>query len=68
MVYEVSDKGHDFIIRDMNPAAERMGKITRQQVFGRRLMETFPGMESFGLADVLRRAWKTGLQIIGFVQ
>jgi hypothetical protein len=31
-------------------------------------METFPGMESFGLADVLRRAWKTGLQIIGFVQ
>lgn len=59
-VYEVMDKGHDFIIRDMNPAAERIEKTTRQQVVGRRLTEAFPGMEKFGLPDVLRRVWKTG--------
>ncbi|MEI7850912.1 MAG: ATP-binding protein [Kiritimatiellales bacterium] len=59
-VYEAMDKGHDFIIRDMNPAAERIEKTTRQDVVGRRLTEAFPGMEKFGLPDVLRRVWKTG--------
>ena len=57
MAYEVSDKGHDFIIRDMNPAAERMGKITRQQVFGRRLMETFPVMETGGRSAESLEYW-----------
>jgi len=59
-VYEAMDKGQDFIIRDMNPAAERIEKTTRQDVVGRRLTEAFPGMEKFGLPDVLRRVWKTG--------
>lgn len=59
-VYEALDKGHDFIIRDINPAAERIEKTARQHVAGRRLTEAFPGMEKFGLPDVLRRVWKTG--------
>ncbi len=59
-VYEAVDKGRDFIIRDINPAAERIEKIARQHVSGRRLAEVFPGIEEFGLPDVLRRVWKTG--------
>jgi PAS domain S-box-containing protein len=59
-VYEAVDKGRDFIIRAMNPAAERIEKTTRQDMVGRRLTEAFPGMEKFGLLDVLRRVWKTG--------
>jgi PAS domain S-box-containing protein len=59
-VYEAVDKGQDFIIRDMNPAAERIEKTTRQEMVGRRLTEAFPGMGKFGLPDVLRRVWKTG--------
>jgi|GEM_PF-1847921 len=59
-VYEAVDKGRDFIICDINPAAERIEKTARQHVAGRRLTEAFPGMEQFGLLDVLRRVWKTG--------
>ncbi len=59
-IYEATEKGIDFIIRDMNPAAERIEKIARQHVAGRRLTEVFPGVEQFGLLDVLRRVWKTG--------
>ena len=60
MVYDAVDNGRDFIIRDMNPAAERIEKTARQHVVGRQLTEAFPGIEKFGLLDVLRRVWKTG--------
>ncbi len=59
-VYEAAEKGFDFIIRDINPAAERIEKIARQHVAGRRLTEVFPGVEQVGFLDVLRRVWKTG--------
>ena len=59
-IYEATEKGLDFIIRDMNPAAERIEKMARQHVSGRRLTEVFPGVEQLGLLDVLRRVWKTG--------
>jgi PAS domain S-box-containing protein len=59
-VYEAVDKGLDFIIRDMNPAAERIEKTARQHAVGRRLTEVLPGVEKFGLLEVLRRVWKTG--------
>ncbi|MFA6173871.1 MAG: ATP-binding protein [Kiritimatiellales bacterium] len=59
-VYEATDKGREFIIRDINPAAERIEKIARQHAAGRRLTEVFPGIEQFGLLDVMRRVWKTG--------
>jgi PAS domain S-box-containing protein len=59
-VYEATDKGRDFIIRDINPAAERIEKAVRAHVTGRRLTEVCAGMEEFGLPDVLRRVWKSG--------
>lgn len=59
-VYEAVDRGRDFIIRDINPAAERIEKIARQHATGRRLSEVLPRIEEFGLPDVLRRVWKTG--------
>jgi PAS domain S-box-containing protein len=59
-VYEATDKGRDFIISDINPAAERIEKTARQHVVGRRLTEVFPGTGEFGLLEVLRRVWKTG--------
>lgn len=60
VVYSAVDKGKDFIIRYMNPAAARIEKIAGEHVIGRRLTEVFPGAEDFGLLDVLRRVWKGG--------
>jgi len=59
-VYEAVDKGRDFIIVDINPAAAKIEKLTREHVADRRLTEVFPNIEEFGLLEVLRRVWKTG--------
>ena len=59
-VYDAIDKGQDFIIVDINPAAERIEKLAREHAIDRRLTEVFPNIEEFGLLEVLRRVWKTG--------
>ncbi|AMK76058.1 MULTISPECIES: diguanylate cyclase [Methylomonas] len=59
-VYRASDDGRDFIIIGFNKAAERIEKITRKQLIGKKLTEMFPGIFEFGLLDVLRRVAKTG--------
>ena len=59
-VYEAVDKGRDFIIVDINPAAEKIEKLTREHAIDRRVTEVFPKIEEFGLLEVLRRVWKTG--------
>ncbi|MFA7256437.1 MAG: ATP-binding protein [Kiritimatiellales bacterium] len=60
VVYEATDNGRGFVIRGINPAAERIEKIAQQHVIGRQATEVFPGIEEFGLLDVLHRVWKTG--------
>lgn len=51
----------DFLFTDLNPAGERIDQIERHQLIGRSLGEVFPGSESSGLLDVLRRVWRTGV-------
>ncbi len=59
-VYEATDNGADFIIRDFNRAAERTDKVKREEVIGRPVTGVFPGVREFGLLDVFRRVWRTG--------
>jgi PAS domain S-box-containing protein len=59
-VYEAVEDGDDFIFQDFNPGGEKIERIKRKDVIGRRITEAFPGVEEFGLLDVLRRVWKTG--------
>jgi len=54
------DEGEDFVFIDFNPAGQRIEKIAREDVIGRRVSEAFPGLEEFGLLDVFRRVWRTG--------
>jgi PAS domain S-box-containing protein len=60
-IYEATDEGQDFIIRDLNPAGERIEGVKREEIVGRRLTEAFPGVEAFGLLAVFRRVWKTAV-------
>jgi PAS domain S-box-containing protein len=60
MVCKAADRGQDFIVLDVNPAAERIEKMVRTHMTGRRLTEVFPGVEESGLLNVLRRVWKSG--------
>ncbi len=59
-VYEAVDDGKDFIFRDFNAAGERIERIGRQEILGRRVTEVFPGVREFGLFAVFQRVWRTG--------
>jgi len=59
-VYEAVDDGEDFVFRDFNAAGERIEKVNRQEILGRRVTEVFPGVRQFGLFAVFQRVWRTG--------
>ncbi len=60
VVYDAVDGGNDFVIKQFNRGAEIIESIKRGDIIGKRLTEEFPGVEEFGLLEVLRRVWKTG--------
>jgi len=59
-VYRAVDDGRDFAFVDFNRGGERTENIRRVDVIGKRVTEAFPGVEEFGLLDVLRRVWRSG--------
>jgi len=60
-VYRAVADGGDFLILEFNHAAEITEHVTRDEVIGRRLTVVFPGVLEFGLLDVFRRVWRTGI-------
>ena len=58
-VYEAVDNGQDFMLVAFNPAAERIEKISRQDILGKRVSEVFPGVKDFGIFNVFQRVWRT---------
>ncbi len=59
-VYEAVNDGKDYVFRDFNAAAERIEKIKKDKVIGKRVTEVFPGVENFGLFNVFKQVWQTG--------
>jgi PAS domain S-box-containing protein len=62
-VYHAVDDGADFIFTDFNPAAERIEKIKKQDLLGRKVTEVFPGVREFGIFDIFRQVWTTGQSV-----
>jgi PAS domain S-box-containing protein len=60
VIYEAVADGADFLIKDFNTGAERIEKIPRTSVVGRKVTDAFPGVGVFGLLEVLRRVRRTG--------
>jgi len=60
-IYEVRDNGNDFIFKDFNKAGERLDGDHRENLVGKSIYEVRSGIEEFGLLDVFRRVWKTGV-------
>jgi len=59
-VYEPLDNGEDFIIKDINAAGQRISRVNKKDVVGRRVTEIFPGIIEFGLFDVFQQVYRTG--------
>ncbi|MCE5250517.1 PAS domain S-box protein [bacterium] len=60
-IYEARDNGNDFIFKDMNKAGERIDNDRRENVLDKSVLEVRPGINEFGLLDVFKRVWKTGI-------
>ncbi|MBN1691415.1 MAG: PAS domain S-box protein [Dehalococcoidia bacterium] len=58
-VFKVRDSGADFIIKDLNTAAENVEKISRREAIGKSILEVFPGIKELGITEMMQRVWET---------
>lgn len=54
------EDGEDFLIKDFNPAAERIESRRRDDILDRRLTTCFPNVVSSGFLASARQVWLTG--------
>ncbi|HEX7482189.1 MAG TPA: PAS domain S-box protein, partial [Candidatus Bathyarchaeia archaeon] len=59
-IYEAVDNGEDFVFKDYNAAAEKIEKINKDDVIGKRVTQVFPNVKTFGIFEVFQRVWCTG--------
>jgi len=59
VIYDVKNNGKDFIIHDLNKAAEKIEKVNKKDIIGKNVKTVFKGVEKFGLYDVFKKVWKT---------
>ncbi|CAA7599556.1 diguanylate cyclase (GGDEF) domain protein [Acididesulfobacillus acetoxydans] len=59
-VYEVRDNGQDFVFRDINPAAEQIDGLVREETVGRSLLELYAEADIRGFLAAFRQVWRTG--------
>ena len=60
VVYEAAEDGRDFIIKDLNRAAERITGEDRRRLIGRSVFDVNPSFEKHGLIEAFRRTWRSG--------
>lgn len=60
-IYEVINDGEDFIFKDFNQASETFLGLKKEDVIGKSIFQVFPAIKDFGLIDVFKRVWKTGI-------
>lgn len=61
VIYKAVDKGVDFVIEDVNLAAERIEKIPKEEMLGKKVTEIFPGIREMTLLETFKRVWETGV-------
>ncbi len=60
VVYRAIDNGENFEFVDFNSVAEKLEKIKRKDVIGKKVTQVFPAVVEFGLLSVLQKVWRTG--------
>ncbi len=59
VIYTAVDDAQDFIITDLNQAAEDTDNVERQHVVGRKMSELFPELQAWSLVEALQQVWKS---------
>jgi signal transduction histidine kinase len=60
VVCKVVGEGEDFVVKDLNKAAQRIERIERDESLDKGIGEVFPEFKDSDLLEVFRRVWKTG--------
>ena len=60
VIYSVKNGGKDIIIMDMNKAAEKLEKVVKNDIIGKKVEAVFNGVKDFGLYSLFKKVWKTG--------
>lgn len=63
-VLETLDRGQSFRFKDINPAAEKLSSIHKNEVLGKNFTEVYSAVHESKLMDVIHRVWETGDQIV----
>jgi PAS domain S-box-containing protein len=58
-VYEVTEQG-DILFKDFNRTAEKLEKVKKEDIIGKKLQDVFPGAVNFGLTDAIKKVFQTG--------
>ncbi|MEA1876517.1 MAG: DUF3365 domain-containing protein [Bacteroidota bacterium] len=59
-VFKPIGNGQNFVFVEFNPMAEKIEKISKDEVIGKKVTEVFPGVVDFGLFKVFQDVWRTG--------
>ncbi len=59
-IFRASPDGQDFEYLDFNRAAEQIDGISREEVLGKGVLQSFPGSRASGLYDALQRVFRSG--------
>ncbi len=59
-IFQARQDGKDFEYLEFNRAAEQIDSISRDEIIGQTLLQTFPGSSASGLYEALLRVWRTG--------
>jgi PAS domain S-box-containing protein len=60
VIYGAIEEGRDFIFKDINKAAEKVERLIKEEIIGKKVTEVFSGVKEFGIFEVFQRVWKTG--------
>ncbi len=60
VVLQPLDEGNDFVLVDINRAAEHIEQVRREDLVGKSVVVAFPFVVKYGLMDVYKRVFKTG--------
>lgn len=59
-IYEATENGKDFIFKEFNRSAEKIDKIKKEKLIGKKVSEIFPSVKKFGLLKIFQEVYKTG--------
>jgi PAS domain S-box-containing protein len=60
-IYKGVDNGNNFEFIDINLAGQRLSKVNKHEIIGKKVTTIFPGVEKIGLLDVFKKVYKTGI-------